>query len=496
MIIRNHFHRQPLLPKGRLIRGQSVAGLDGLGELGDELAAMQAVPDVVTKLKSLIIAHAGPITLGSVQNNNSLPAIIYTCARCYNTAGSGGMGEEAQRYWNAWRAQAEPQESNDNIYWVLARCVARWSDQLIQAANDQINSGILLDAAASRCVYTLMDTTQQGTTWYGGTVTTSKLSNSQWGATLEVAFNSIAKGIVGGALSFTYLDVLIKAFGAAPNQRRFPVWTPPYTGVTAQDPRAVAFRAAVRQTGWNNAVQLWFGYTQQAWAAQDAAWEEQDRQLSGAIVALNYVSGKALYDQIADKVNDYFAARGEAIAAIGQFQQLQSGPLASNIPAADIAAMDAIKKQFSSVDVQVNTTLAPLGLWPSATSVGLSFLGVAQLLLGGVIAVAALGLIVWAIALMTETSRTAAAQTKATATNILATVDQLKASAQRVYDASAKTPADEKVYQDSLLATEALYKSIPLPPSGSDPLGLKWIALLGVVGIGGFVAWKMLGKKA
>ncbi len=500
LVVSNYFHRWPLAPKGYVIAGQApvarsrTVAMFGLGELGDEMGMMTAMPEMIAQLKSLIIANTGPTYAGSLANNQSLPAIIYAASLCYDRAGSGGLGEEAQRYWQSFQAQAEPATSPNNIAWVLARCINRWADKLIASANEQINSGMILDAAASRCVYTLMDTTQQGTTWIGGTVTTSKLDNSQWGAVFEVAFNAIAKGVATGVLPFTYLNVLIKAFCVPQVTRRFPVWSPPYANLVQLDPRAAAFRTVLKQLGWGSAVKLWFTYTQQAWVEQDAAWEATDQAYMGAITALNYVSGKAIYDQIAEKVQDYFSARADAINAIQQFQQMQSGPLASSIPASDIAAMDAIKKQFSDTDMTVNNALAPAGLWPSDTQAGLSFLGIAQIIVGGVIAIGILGMIVWAISIMTQTSRTAAAQTKATADNILSTIDQVKASAQRVYDASAKTPADEKTYQDSLLATQQLAKLIPKPPDGSDPLGLKWIALAGMVAIGGLFAWKAFKK--
>ncbi len=519
LISRNHFHRMPLLPKGMLIPGQDPArhglapardygasipwrslrsfqSFQGLGELGDEMGMMTALPDLVSRLKSLIIAHGGPVFSGGLTNNLSLPAVMYAASNLYANASAGNMGPQAQQYWEAFRAQAENQNSPDNIYWVLARCINRWADKLIPAANDQINSGTMLDANASRCIYTLMDTTQQGTTWIGGTVTTSKLDNSQWGAVFEVAFNTIAKGVAAGLLPFTYLNVLIKAFCTDQVSRRFPAWSPPYSNLVQLDPRAAAFRAMMKQLGWNSVTKLWFTYTQQAWVEQDAAWEATDNAYMGAITALSYASGEAVFEKIQQKIQDYFAVRADTITAINQFKQMQAGPLAASVPAADAAAMDALQKQFADTDMKVNAALAPLGLWPTGASPGLSFLGVAQLIIGGVVAIGILGLVVWAISLMTATSRSAAAQTKETADKVLATVDSVKASAQRVYDASAKTPADEEQYQKALLATGELIKTIPLPPSGSDPLGLKYVAILGVLAIGGLIAWKTLGKKS
>jgi hypothetical protein len=472
-----------------------VAGLSGMGDLGDDLVGMAALPDLLTKLKGFIINKAGTQMAAAVANNQSLPAIIYSAADTYTKGNAGSLFAEAQQAWNAWKAQAEPAESPSNIYWVLARCIARWSNELIQAANAQIASGLLTDAVASKASYTLVDTTQQGTTWYGGTTVTSKLTNGQWASVLDVAFNTIARGISQGVLPFTYLDVLIKAVCADPTLRRFPVWTPPYAGLVAGDPRGTAFRTMIKQLGWGSATSLWFSYTQQAWVSQNAAEEAQDKTLSAAITALNFTSGKVLLDQLGAKVADYFAARGEAVAAIQQFKQMATGPLKAKIPPGDLQAMQTLEKQFASTDTTVFNTLNPAGLWPSDTKAGMSFLGISQFVIGGVALVASMGMIVWAIGLMTATSRSAAAQTKATADNILATVDEVKASCIRAYQASAKTPADEKAYQDCLLATKSLTDSIPKPPEGSDPLGLKWIAIIGVVGIGGFVAWQKFGKK-
>lgn len=481
--------RRPISSMYAPIPGTRAEALAGLG---DELSAAAAVPGLVAKIKALIIAKAGPLRISA---NQDLRAAIHTAADIVTKGNAGTLDAASQNYWNAWRKQAEPIQSTDNVAWIFGRVITRWRDGLIQAVNDQSASGVLSDPKASKAAYTLMDTTQQGTTWYGGTATTSKLDNGQWGSVFESGFNVIARGVISGTLPFTYLDVLVSAMGTEPVKRRFPVWQPPFSGLTKDDPRAAAFRATLKQLGWNSVLQLWFSYTQQAWVQQNAADEAQDASLSSMITSLSYVSGKVILDQVVAKVQDYFKAREEARAAFAAFAQLQTGPLGDQVPAADAAAIAQLRQQFGTIDGKVSDILQPAGLWPSGTPAGLSFLGIAQLIVGGVAAIGILGMLVWGISFMTQTTRLAAAQTKATSESILATVGEVKASCIRAYQASGKTPADEKAYQDCLLKTQALTDSIPKPPTGSDPLGLKWVAILGLVGVGGFMAYKQFGKK-
>jgi hypothetical protein len=489
------FSRPTVVRRSPLRKSVAPFPLSGLGDLGDDLSGSAAIAGLVAKLKGMIINKAGTQAAGGIAANQSLTAVLYSAADYFTKGNAGSLWPEAQKSWNVWKAQAEPLESPSNIYWALAQGVARESTGLIRASQEQAAAGLFVDAQASKASYLLVDSTQVGTTWYGGSTVTSKLTNGQWRSVFDAAFAAVSKGIIQGLLPFTYLEVLISALCTEPNLRRFPVWKPPYAGLVKDDPRAIAFRAMLKQLGWGQVTKLWFSYTQQGWAIQNEADEALDRKLSVAITTLNYVSGKALVDQLSAKVSEYFAARSEATTAFKQFRQLRAGPLKDNVTATETLAMQELEKQFASTDTSVFKTLSPAGLWPGDLSAGVSSLGAAQFVLGGVVLVAILGMLVWAIGLMTATARAAAAQTKATADSILSTVDEVKASAYRVYMASAKTPADEKIYQDSLLQTKALTDSIPKPPKGGDPLGLKWVAILGLTAIGGFVAWQKFGKK-
>ncbi len=182
--------------------------------------------------------------------------------------------------------------------------------------------------------------------------------------------------------------------------------------------------------------------------------------------------------------------------------------------------MAALTQQFQATDTMAYNTLNTAGLWsisaqPGALNglggmgliwgrthairrgilfnegsglPGMHGLGAIQLLIAGVLAVTALGVIAYVVTIMTKCARDAAAQTKATAESILATVDTLKASCQKSYLDSTKDAAAEAALQTCLMQTKALTDSIPKPPDAGDPLGLKYVALLGAVGVAGLIA--------
>jgi hypothetical protein len=469
-------------------------GLAGLGDLGDNLVGTSAVPDFISDLKIHIVSKLGDVYGGSILPNTSLAGALNNAVRYRRQAMAGQMPPDAQALWNRWRAVAEPAESDYNIYWVFGECIDTWGEQLLDAANQQLANGVLNDDASSQASYTLMDTTETGTTWFGGTNTTSKLTNGQWSQVFKAAFDAMAKGVTGGVLPFTYLDVICKAMLAEPIQRKFPALTTPPGGIPYSDPRSIAFRAALKQLGWSKVTDLWQQFTLQAWVTSDKQAEAADQTYAAAITALNYISGEKLIEAIQAKVQDYMQSREEAAKAIRDFDEMKAGPLAEYIPADATTAFDKIKSDFSDLDRKVYDTINPVGLWSGGTP-GVAGLGGAQLIIGGVILVTLAGFLVWAISLMTATSRSAAAQTKATSESIISTIGEVKASCMRTYQASPKGPDDEKALQDCLNHTEALYKTIPTPPSGGDPLGLKWLALLGIVGIGGYLAYQKFGKK-
>lgn len=465
--------------------------LEGLGDLGDSIAGAKAVPELVNAMKAATVDKAGVSVPGAFDAGAPLATSINMAVAYWRLGTRGQLQAAQQAAWNKWAAQAKPETSDTNIYWVFGDCLDRWADDLVSAATAQQNSGVLMDPKASDARYTLMDTTQSGTTWYGGTAVTSKLSNPQWAEVFRAGFDALAKGITGGVLPFTYLDVLCKGMLAAPVARRFPAWAPP-GGVAITDPAAIAFRAAMKQYGWSDVTAKWFAYTKQAWVASNDAYEAQDQDLAAVITGLNYVSGKALWGSVVEKVQDYMKVRADATAAFHDFEVMRTGPLKASVSAADVAAMDVIKAQFREIDGKASDALEPIGLWSVSNQAGL---GVAQYVVGGVILIALAGMLVWIISIMTAVSRSAAAQTKATADSILATVSDYKASCMRAYEASGKTPSDEAALQDCLNKTEVLYKTIPKPPDGGDPLGLKYIAIIGIVAIGGFLAYKQFGKR-
>lgn len=493
------YRRPAVLRPAQLVRAlqrpAAPRGLAGLGDLGDAETGIDAVPNLMFCLRYHIVAKASAVAAGALQPTGGLANYIGTAALYVQRGQARQLPPDEQANWDTWGKASWDSSSDYHVYWKFGALIAQWANQLVPAALAAQQSGALTDPEASKAVYLLMDTTQQGTTWYGGTTTTSKLSNPQWGDLFERLFNVIARGIVAGVLSFTHLDVLCRAMLTAPVQRRFPAFSPPPGNLPRTDPRAVAFREAMRQLGYTQIVSDWGRMTLQAWVAQDQASDAQIAQLQGALSVCNFLSGKALYDQIVEKMRDYVSARNEAVAAFQAFDQLQNGPLADDLDPADVAKMREIKQQFADVDQKTYNAVSPAGLWPEGAQAGVSGLGFVQMIVAGAVLVGLAGMVVWAIGLMTSVSRQAAAQTRATTDNILATVDELKASCMRTYQASAKTGEDEETLQKCLAQTEALYKEVPDPPSGNDPLGLKWIAVLGLVGIGGFIAYQHFGKR-
>ncbi len=504
----------------RAVRVQSPPSvLMGLGELGDDAVGAGASGSLAlftSYLQNYIAAKAGPAALANVKNSPSFVGTIGICASIFLLGEANQLPLDQQAYWNQWRAGASNAASPDNVGWVFGRLVANSKDDLIAAASSY--GSWWTDPGASAASFTLVDTTSTGTTWYGGTVVQSALTNEQWNTIFIKAWNVLLKGVKNGVLPLTYLEVLCRGVLQQPASRRMPVFLPPPGNLTQTDPKAIAFRAAMKQLGWSGVVSSWYGYTQQTWAAANSAFETQDAEYASAITSLNYISGEKILEEIQSKFQDYWQARTTAAAALADFDTMLHGPLAGQINPADANAMMAILQQFQTTDQMAYNTLSTAGLWPGTTQpgalnglgtsmalgliwghthaqrrglvnpLGLSGLGAVQMIIAGILAVTALGVIAYVVSLMTAVGRSAAAQTKATADSILGTVDTIKASCQRTYLASPKDAAAEKALQDCLANTQALYKTIPPPPDSSDPMGLKYVALLGAVGVAGLIA--------
>lgn len=482
-----------------------VNGLAALAEFGDLTAGNVAQADFRALLEQHIIAKAGPAYLANARQAPHLAGTIGLAANAFTQGERGALDPVAQASWNQWRAAASDPNSDYNIYWMFGRMVSMNRDDLVSAWATANQTGWWNDATAAQAAYTLLDSSTSGTTWMGGATVSSKLTNSQWSSIFVKGWTALQKGVTGQVLSIAYLDVLCKGLLTAPAQRRMPLFQAPPGNLPATDPAAIAFRCLLRQLGWNDLVRTWYTYTAQSWAAQSEAQDAQDATYAAAITALNYVSGKAVYDQLLSRLNDYWSARADAAANIKAFDTLAKGPLRGQIPQSDVTAMAAIRQTFLSTDARAVSAVSPLGLWPTSQPQGASALnglhgvgdlGLVQVIAAGTVAVAALGVVAYIVATMTATARAAAAQVKATTDSILGTVDQLKQSCGRVYMASAKGAADEAKYQDCLNSTKALTDSIPpVPESSSDPLGIGKIAMLLGVGVVGVVALTAMKNK-
>lgn len=475
--------------------------LAGLGDLGDNTDGTGALTAFRGYLETYISAKAGPAYLQNAKAAPTLIGSINLAATAFTMGEAGTLQPDAQAYWNQWHAQSYDPSSPDNVGYLFGKLIAGAQTDLVNAAS--LYGSWWTDPAASAASFTLMDTSQSGTTWYGGTTVQSALSNDQWNTIFIKGFAALMKGITKGVLPITYLQVFCGGLLQQPAARRMPVFLAPPGNLTPTDPQQIAFRTCMKQLGWNDIIDQWFSYTQQAWAAQNAAYESQDSSYGSAITVLSYTSGEKILEQIQAKMQDYWDARAQAAQAITDFNTIVNGPMGDQVTDSDKAAMAAIVAQYQSVDQTAYSGLANTGLWdPSKSAGGLSGLGIlgfgrhrglaglgaVQLILAGILAVTALGIIAYVVTLMSKVGRDAAAQTKATADSILGTVSDMKDSCQRVYDGSAKGPDDETALQQCLAQTQSLYNSIPKPPDAGDPLGLKWIALVGAVGVAGLIA--------
>lgn len=487
--------QHPWLP----IRTLPAQGLADLADLGDIQTGPVAYGEFVAALKTYIFSKAGANVLATANVTQGLANIINLAATIYDQGVAGSLQPDAQRAWDSWRAIASPINSDSNMGWMFGRLISMNKGLLVQAAAIAQNGGQFNDNTGASATFTLMDTTNAGTTWYGGSTSTSKLSNQQWSALFVSAWTAIQKGVVNGLLPFTYLNVLVKGFVSnAPTQRKFPAWAPP-GNAKATDPGAIAFRAMMKQLGWSAVTQSWFSFTQQAWVQLNAAAEAQDAAFSGVITFLNYVSGAKVLEQVQAKVQEYFDQRTYAAKGIANFQSLVKGPLGAQVPAEDRIAMDKIQREFAAVDAKAFEALSPVGLWPAGvTSGAVNGLGAATLIISGVIAVTTLGVVAYIAATMTEVGRRGAAQSNKTADSVLASIDVLKQGCARAYAASAKTPSDEATYSACIQKATDLVNKVPKPPTSSDDIfGFKGMAMaVGALALGGMVLFMMKGKKA
>lgn len=473
-------------------------GLADLADLGDTQAGVTAHGEFINALKTHIFAKAGTSILATANATSGLGNLINLAGIIYDQGASGTLQPDAQASWNAWTAIASPINSDSNLGWMFGRMISMNRGVLAQAAAAAEASGLFNDLG-STVGYTLMDTTQSGTTWYGGSTTTSKLTNQQWSTLFVNGWTVIQRAVINGVLPFTYLNLLVKGFVSnAPTLRRFPVWSAP-KGYKENDPGAIAFRAMIKQIGWSAITQQWFSYTQQAWVQTTAAFEAQDAAFSGVITGLSYISGAKILDQIRSKAGEYLAQRDYAIKMFASFDALANGPLGSSVPFENKIGMDKIKREFNATDVKAFETMNALGMWPTGVSAGgVSGLGAATLIVSGVIAVTTLGIIGYIVATLTATSRKGADLAGRTTETVLASIDTLKAGCARTYAASDKRPSDEVAYAACIQKATDLVGKVPKPPSAPDDLfGFKGMAMaVGALALGGMVLMMMKGKKA
>lgn len=474
------------------VGGRGIGGW-GLGSLGDNEAGSAALTAFKSYLVTHIASKAGAAIGSAAQSTQSIGACINFCATIWQNGQAGALAADQQAAWNAWAAAASDPNSDYNIYWMFGALISDAQSDLITASN-AYESNMWIDPSASAASYTMMDSSVSGTTWYGGATVTSSLNNSQWGTVFTEAFTVMQKGVAYGTLPLTYLQLVCQAMLAAPNDRRFPFFQAP--GVTnATDPQGIAFRAALKQLGWSKVVNDWYSDTQQAWAGANAQLEAQDVTLGAVITVLDYTSGEVILQQVQDKANAYFTARAAAVQALSGYQSMLAGPAGTQISAQDQATMTALMQRFTTIDQSAFTAINSIGMWSAGPAGSLNGLGLATLIISGVIAITVLGVIAFVVDEMTSTGRAAADQTAALSKSILATVQSIQQSCSQVWQNSQQTSTDQATYQKCLQETQAWYATIPPPPAAStDPLGFKSIATFGAVAIVGIVALYFIKK--
>jgi hypothetical protein len=472
--------------------GLGAWGLGSLGDLGDTDGGAPAVNNFRSYLVAHIASKAGAAVGAAAQATPSIGACINFCASIWQNGQNGSLAPAQQSAWNQWAAAASDPNSDYNIYWMFGSLISDAQSDLITAAN-AYESNMWIDPTASAASYTFMDTTVDGTTWYGGATVSSSLNNSQWGTIFTEAFTAMQKGVSYGTLPLTYLELVCRAMLAAPNDRRFPYFQAP--GVTsATDPQGIAFRCALKQIGWSSVVSDWFDDTQQGWAGANAQLEAQDKIYGDVITALDYTSGEVILQQIQSQVADYFSARAAAVTAFQGYQAMvaQGG----QVSAQDQATMAGLLQNFQATDQAAYTAFSPVGMWSAGAAGSLNGLGLAQLIIYGVIGITLLGIAAYVCATMTATSRSAAAQTAAIAKSVLSSVKVVQQSCQDVWNSSAQGPSDQAALQSCMGTANNLIAAIPPPPPGStDPLGFKSMAIFGVVAIAGIVGLYFIKKK-
>jgi hypothetical protein len=480
------------LAKRTSYRPLSGLGSWGMGALGDTEAGSTAAANFRSYLVNHIAAKAGPAIGSAAQQTPSLAACINFCASLWQQAQNMALPPAEQTAWNQWSAAAADPNSPYNIYWMFGQLISDAQSDLITAAN-AYESNMWLDSAASAAEFTLMDTTSSGTTWYGGATVTSLLNNSQWSTIFAEAFTVMQKGVAYGTLPLTYLEIVCRAMLQAPNDRRFPYFQAP-GATSATDPAGIAFRCALKQLGWSTVVKDWFADTNQGWAGANAQLEAQDKAYGEVITVLDYTSGAIILQQVQDKVAEYFQARTSAVLALQGYQQMASS--GAQIDPQTQTSMAALMNNFAATDQQAYTAINSIGMWSAGPAGQLNGLGLATLIIAGVIAITLLGIIAFVVDQMTATGRAAADQTAAISKSVLASVKITQKSCQQVWDASAQTQADQTALQACMGTSNKLLAAIPPPtPASTDPLGFKSMAIFGVVAIAGIVGLYLIKKK-
>ena len=274
-----------------------------------------------------IASHFGPIALSNVQATQTIDGVIGLCATLVMLGEGGNLQPDQQAYWDEWRAVASPNDSIHSTAWMFAKQLMVSKDRLLAAYRAQADTGWWFDADASLCNYTLIDTSQTGTTWYGGETVSSKLSPDQWGTVFSKAWTTLLNGIAeNGVLSLSYMTAMLQGMLLPLNERRMVAFYPAPSGIDSNDPRAIAFRTTMKQLGWSDVIKLWHGYTAQAWAEDNANWEAQDKMYASAITALSYVSGKAILDKVVAKAEEYLGSPLRCGPGFQRFQPARDWP--------------------------------------------------------------------------------------------------------------------------------------------------------------------------
>jgi hypothetical protein len=336
--------------------------------------------------------------------------------------------------------------------------------------------------------------------------------------------------IADGNVDVGHLDVVLYTLGGDVTlfqQSKFVMWELPGWHELLMDrsiphadkvrevwdgPQGAIFREWKRQSGWDAIFNEWYRYSWDTYRRDMRRHEEQDRRWGWLKEAAKWCNGDKAREAIQDKADAYFAQRAAVIKTIRdaeEMERMHPGILTE----AEKADLQRKKEEFDSVDYKVYLLLKPFGFWPYESH----GLGVAPLVVAG-LALAKIGIICatvyWglkvikaiiddvlgydlgrrAVNLAAQQQKDEAERTRKQLDMIASsdmTPQEKQAASERVVAKSREEAQRMRAFADKV---QLNFKELAESTSaGSDATGM--MTMLAIIGVGGFVAYKALGRK-